>query len=308
MGIQKSVEVSTVSVVIPTYNYAHFLIAAVESCVSQSYKDMEVIVIDDGSTDNTSEVVGQFPTVRYHYQKNSGLSGARNKGISVSSSKYIVFLDADDVLLPHAVESLVNNIGRHPSAAFVVGRHHYMSGDGSVQKRVAAKPRHQCVYQALLEHNFIACPGSVIYRRKALQESGGFDVTLNSCEDYDVYLRLARAFDVAVFDDPVVLYRVHENSMSKNGKVMMSTVLEVMGRQKAHIENSDKLNVAFHAGLRRWKSYYGTSITSDLIKMLSTGQYSRFLEESLYMLKLSPILFAKCIVKCVFGKREQHCI
>ena len=101
-----------VSVVIPSYNSAQFLPEAIESVLEQSYPHFEVIVVDDGSTDDTKEVCDRYPKVKYFYQKNQGHATARNTGLRISTGEYIIFLDSDDCLLPEAIEIGVNHLNR----------------------------------------------------------------------------------------------------------------------------------------------------------------------------------------------------
>ena len=98
------VQEAIVSVVIPSYNHARYLGAAVESVMAQTVRDVEIVIVDDGSTDDTREVAARYPQAKYIYQPNQGLSAARNTGIKHSSGRFLVFLDADDLLLPHALE------------------------------------------------------------------------------------------------------------------------------------------------------------------------------------------------------------
>src|SRR5713101_4173715 len=110
-----------VSVIIPSYNHAQFLGQAIESVLAQSYSNFELIVVDDGSTDNTTEVARRYSPVRYIYQENAGLSSARNSGLRQSRGEFLVFLDADDRLLPHALETGISCMREHPECAFVSG-------------------------------------------------------------------------------------------------------------------------------------------------------------------------------------------
>src|ERR687885_795015 len=116
-------EPSVVSVVIPCYNQAHFLGEAIESVLAQSYPHFEIVVVDDGSTDNTSEVAARYPGVRCIRQNNQGVAAARNTGIRESNGSYLVFLDADDRLLPEALEVGLEQLKVHPECAFVSGQH-----------------------------------------------------------------------------------------------------------------------------------------------------------------------------------------
>jgi len=130
-------ESGLVSVIIPCYNQAHFLDEAIESVLTQTYPNREIIVVDDGSTDNTAEVAGRYSAVRHIYQENAGPSAARNTGVTKSRGEYLVFLDADDRLLPEALEIGVDCLRQHPECAFVSGHCRLIVTDGSL----LAKPK-----------------------------------------------------------------------------------------------------------------------------------------------------------------------
>jgi glycosyltransferase involved in cell wall biosynthesis len=123
-----------VSVVIPCYNQAHFLGETIQSVFAQSYPRFEVVVVDDGSTDDTSEVAARYPGVRCVRQDNQGVSAARNSGLLRSEGEYAVFLDADDRLLPGALEAGLECLRVHPRCAFASGRYRFIAGDGSFLK------------------------------------------------------------------------------------------------------------------------------------------------------------------------------
>src|SRR5713101_1476950 len=158
-------ESGLVSVIIPCYNQAHFLHEAIQSALAQTYSHREIFVVDDGSTDNTAEVTAGFAGIRYTRQENSGVSAARNSGLKESRGEYLVFLDADDRLLPEALEVGVNCLHQHPDCAFASGHCRLITAAGWV----LAKPEQLHVvrdhYLELLRDNYIWCPGSVIYRR-----------------------------------------------------------------------------------------------------------------------------------------------
>src|SRR5918998_6058271 len=202
-----------VSVVIPCYNQAHFLGEAIESVLAQSYPNFEIIVVDDGSTDDTSEVAGSYPKVRLVRQENQGLSGARNAGLARSEGEYVVFLDADDRLLPEALETGLEYLDAHPECAFVHGHYRYITVDGlplynsERPQPVIAEDRH---YAELLHNNYIAMLATVMYRRAVFESVGGFDTSLSACEDYELYLRIARRFLVCSHEKLIAEYRLHD--------------------------------------------------------------------------------------------------
>src|SRR3712207_1908731 len=163
-----------VSVVIPCYNQAHFLGEAIESVLAQSYPNVEIIVVDDGSTDATSEVARSYPKVRLVRQENQGLSGARNAGLARSEGEYVVFLDADDRLLPEALETGVEYLEARPECAFVSGPCNRITADGSplpTRPRLHVGGDH---YLTLLQRCYIMPPAAVVYRRAVFESVGCF--------------------------------------------------------------------------------------------------------------------------------------
>ena len=160
----------SVSVIIPAYNSSEFLPAAIESAIGQALP-VEIVVVDDGSTDETKAVCDRYPTVKYVYQSNRGLPGARNTGIEVSRGAYLIFLDADDCLLPDAVEIGVNCLQEHPEAGFVFGRYVFRSinpdGSYSTQKLFAEPPSVASYASILAARHNIQC-ATAISRREAI--------------------------------------------------------------------------------------------------------------------------------------------
>jgi glycosyltransferase involved in cell wall biosynthesis len=184
-----------VSVVIPTFNCADFLVEAIRSVLVQTYEDYEIIVVDDGSTDHTEAALEQFGNrVSYIGQAPGGPSVARNRGILEARGELIAFLDADDLWRPTKLSRQVEYLNHHPEAALVYtdftrGPHPGSNNDSRLR---AYKPRDPAdPFHALLEENFIATP-TVVVRREALARSGLFDPTLKGSEDFDLWLRLAK--------------------------------------------------------------------------------------------------------------------
>ncbi len=129
-----------VSVIIPCYNQAHFLRESIESVLAQSYPHFEIIVVDDGSIDNTSEVAVHYPEVRCIRQNNQGVNAARNTGLRHSRGEYLVFLDADDRLLPGALKASLECFNTYPECAFVFGRFRYIAANGKPLNSPAPSP------------------------------------------------------------------------------------------------------------------------------------------------------------------------
>ena len=179
---------SLVSVIIPCHNQARFLAEAIESVLGQIFRPGEIVVVDDGSTDDTSAVAAQYPDVLCVRQRKRGSSSARNAGLEATRHRYVAFLDADDRLLPGALVAGVSCIEAHPEFAFVSGHYRMISADGSplhFQPCACAAKDH---YLELLRGNYIGMHAAVLYRREFLKRVGGFDPALRHCEDYDLYL------------------------------------------------------------------------------------------------------------------------
>jgi glycosyltransferase involved in cell wall biosynthesis/SAM-dependent methyltransferase len=247
-------EYPLVSVIIPCYNYGHFLTEAIESIRTQTYPAKEIVVVDDGSTDNTKEVAARYAEVVYVYQKNQGLSAARNTGTQQSKGKYLVYLDADDWLFPDALATNVRYLQLHPKAAFVAGAHtcFYTSGDAPALKNaiIADNP-----YNTLLSRgNFIAMIAAVMFTRWALQKAA-YDVSLANCEDYDLYLQITRHYPIIQHNSQLAAYRIHATAMSAAASPMLSGALKVLNRQRANLREPAEIE-AYYRGVHFWNTYY----------------------------------------------------
>jgi glycosyltransferase involved in cell wall biosynthesis len=173
-----------VSIIIPCYNQAHFLGEAIESALAQTYPRFEIIVVDDGSTDNTNEVAASYPGVHCVQQRNQGLSAARNTGLHNSTGEYIVFLDADDRILPNALHSGLDCLKAYPESAFGYGRFRLLMANGTVRLIKPYPFTGRDCYSTLLQINQIGMHATVMYRRAVFDAVCGFNRSLRACEDY----------------------------------------------------------------------------------------------------------------------------
>jgi glycosyltransferase involved in cell wall biosynthesis len=264
-----------VSIVITCYNHARFLGDAIRSALDQTIDRVEVIVVDDGSKDDTAEVAGAFPQVRYLFQRNQGLAAARNSGLAISNGDYVCFLDADDMLLPEAIESGLKAFEQHPECGFVYGD----SCDVDVSGAALSGPRGQRVekdhYRALLEGNFIGMHATVLYRCEALRSAGGFDVRLRRCEDYEIYLRIARQFPVREHHGLVAYYRQHDSNMSRDHGAMLDAAVAVLRMQKPHFGRRPEFRRAARKGIAIWRDYYGELLVEDFKYHVETSGFGR---------------------------------
>lgn len=220
-----------VSVIIPAYNQGHYLGEAIESVLSQTYQDFEIIVVDDGSADNTSEVAQGFadPRIKYVYQENAGLSAARNTGIRYASGAYLTYLDSDDCFLPRKLELLLQAFTADPDLGFVAGQAILIDEHGEPLHRVFDTPLPEDSAQLLLGNPLHV--GAVMVRRSWQERVGFFDVSLRSYEDWDMWLRLAWAgCAMGWVPEPVSLYRFHTAQMTRNGDQMTAATFAVLDK------------------------------------------------------------------------------
>jgi GT2 family glycosyltransferase len=253
-----------VSVVVTCHNQAQFLAEAIESVLAQTYPWIEVIVIDDGSGDNSAEVAARYPGVKVVPQTNRGLAAARNRGLLESTGEYVVFLDADDRLRAHAAEVAVVQLQKHPDCPFVAGRFQPLSSDGSRLAPYSVEANGAEHYLTLLTKNHISMHATVTYRRGFLVGEGGFNTRLAACEDYELYLRLARRLQIHVFDDVVAEYRIHAQSMSTDPALMLRSSVTALRSQRWHTARSRRYRRAYRAGQRGWRELYGRQLAANI--------------------------------------------
>jgi glycosyltransferase involved in cell wall biosynthesis len=220
--------------VIATYNYGRYLGDAVESVRSQTFRDLEVIVVDDGSTDDTPKVMNRYrddSRVRYHRAENRGPAAARNTGIRMARGTMIAFLDADDQWLPSKLDRQVRLLEADAGVAVVYARRLLVDEAGRGLAYQQPDLHRGDVLQQLFLSNFI-CLSSAVVRRDALVRAGLFDerIKLASAEDYDLWLRLAQEFRFDYVDEPLVLYRTGRSPAARRVEARLAAALEVMRR------------------------------------------------------------------------------
>lgn len=248
----------TVSVVVTTYQHAHYLADALGSVVSQPIAGLEIVVVDDGSTDRPEQVVARFPGVGFVRQDNRGLSAARNAGLAHCAGDYVVFLDADDLLVAGGLQAGLAVAAAYPRAALVYGAHVRTGPDGrTVTETVYVPAQPGDCYPQFLRGNPIGMHATALLRRTAVVAVGGFDESLPAGEDYDLYLRLAARHEICSHSTVVAAYRIHGNNMSADTGLMLRTVLRVLARQRPHVRHNRRLRRALHTGVRVWLRYYG---------------------------------------------------
>lgn len=245
-----------VTVVIPCFRQAHFLPEAIESVLAQDHAAVEVVVVDDGSPDNVAAVAGRYPGVKYLRRANGGLAAARNAGMREADGEFLLFLDADDRLLPGAIGRGLEELRADPEAMMAAGTWRLIGEEG---EPLPADPPQQPpeAFPALLESCFISTPAAVLYRRELFGRIGRFDPAVSASADYDLYLRTAARFPVRLHSHTVAEYRRHGANMTRDPELIMAAETAVLERQAPLVAADPELSEALRRGIERSRSYHG---------------------------------------------------
>lgn len=213
---------STISVVVPAYNSQSTIIETINSVLEQTFTDFELIVINDGSTDRTLELLSEVKDARlkvYSYP-NGGLPAARNQGIVRARGEFISFIDADDLWTSDKLELQLQALQKNPQAGVAYSWTICMGNNGNSFHPGVSESFQGNVYPNLLVGNFIASGSNVLIRKEAIESVGNFDESLKSCEDWDYWLRLAPKWEFVVVPKPQIIYRLSSGAMSSKLDVM----------------------------------------------------------------------------------------
>src|SRR5215469_2782864 len=235
-----------VTVIVPTYNMAHYLPQSVPSALGQSYANIEVQIVDDGSSDDTPAVVRQWagdPRVRVHRQANSGLSAARNSGVALARGEFVALLDADDVWLPEKLALQMPLFRGRPDVGVVYSDYQKVDDDGAPLPQNPSHMHRGRVSGRLLIENFVPASAAVV-RHECFARCGGFDTTLRTGEDYEMWLRLSAHYQFDFVATPTMRYRIHGAQMSRDYRARYATGISVMEKFLAeHPGAADPLQV-----------------------------------------------------------------
>ncbi|MBD0302712.1 MAG: glycosyltransferase [Tolypothrix sp. T3-bin4] len=221
-----------ISVVIPAYNSEKTIRDTIESVLQQSFKDFELIVIDDGSQDSTYQVVSSFsdPRVRVFSYPNAGVSASRNRGITKANGEFLAFLDADDLWTPDKLEAQLRALEDNPQAAVAYSWTDYIDESGQFLHPGNHPTATGDVYSDLLVNDFLENGSNPLIRREALRKVGGFDESLCGPEDWELFIRLAACYPFVVVPRSQILYRLSINSISFNLTRQEAQCLQVIER------------------------------------------------------------------------------
>lgn len=276
----------TVSVVIPAYNAAWCVGRAVDSVLAQSFRDFELIVVDDGSTDDTASVLGAYGSaLKVISKSNGGMSSARNAGIGVATGEFVAFLDSDDWWHPEKLARQVERMRAQPSLAFCAASANLEDPDGnSVGRWACIREEASAVEDVFAGHSAVAGGASaVLAKRQLVEHLGGFDETLFGAEDTDLWIRLAAHGGFACISEPLVVVLKRPDSVSRNRNAMRAgaIAMTIKNRELLRSEYQGAFWRALYAGTlcdyAKWAYRDGDRIAAlaDLLKALSLAPLSR---------------------------------
>jgi glycosyltransferase involved in cell wall biosynthesis len=275
---------SDVSVVIPAYNAAWCVGRAIDSVLAQTFRDVELIVVNDGSTDGTAGVLARYASqIRIVTKPNGGLSSARNAGIHAATGEYVAFLDADDWWLPHKLERQVAWMDAHRETVFCSGTVRVVNARAEATGEWRCAACTGSTLEAIFSRNgYVAGSGSaVLARRDALVAAGGFDERLRSLEDVDMWMRLAARGRYHCLEEPLAVVEKRPDSMSRHLDVMRDAAMHVMRKNRALLP-ADKRG-AF------WRKAYA-SMLSDYAKWAyRSGRRRQAFADLLTGMRLAPL-------------------
>jgi glycosyltransferase involved in cell wall biosynthesis len=244
---------SRIAVIVPAYNASAYVEDAIKSILEQSRSADEIVLVDDGSTDDTAAIAARVSDkVTIVRQKNVGLSSARQRGAETATAEFLLFLDADDILHASALEKLSAALFCQPLAAIAYCPADMWSPMDQSRTHIDTLPRPsgEDLWKILLYGNFIRTSGCVLMRRLALNGVGGWGATKNikANEDWDLWLRLAEKHSFTLVAEPLIKYRMHSASLSKNRLLMIKSMFVMFDRQRSRWKKNPSRRMAVDAG------------------------------------------------------------
>ncbi len=239
------VTIPNVSVIIPTFNRAHLIGETLDSVFAQTRRADEIIVVDDGSTDDTENILATFAgRITYRRIPHAGASVARNIGLDLACSEYIAFLDSDDLWASRFLEQMTKTLDSAPDAGFAYSDYATFDAQGLRQAAslLAREKLNGNLFAQLLETDFIST-GTLLIRRACFTRVGGFDSALAVAHDWDLWLRLARTFDARYVDEPLARIRIDSDGLTRNTPLIHADNLQILARLRHEVSDDKQLEL-----------------------------------------------------------------
>lgn len=299
---------SKVSVLMPSFNYARYLSSAIESVLAQSHHDVELIITDDCSTDDSRQIAERWKrkdsrVVTVFHEVNTGLSGARNSGMAVASGDFVALCDADDIWAEDKLKIQLERFREQPDLGVVHSDALIIDSDGKLTGQKYSSEFHgqdqECsgiLFEEFCLRNFI-CNSTVLLRRECLDYAGGFDQRLRSLEDWVCWARVSRKYAFGYVGDPLVSYRVHKTNLSRQVSAMAGyrvTAVGLLLEDGKDIPRALKSKMLYSVGvahmeLADWRA--------------ATETFRKALGEDVFNLR-AWVRWAQALVEC--GKRPKY--
>ncbi|MEK0290651.1 glycosyltransferase family 2 protein [Caldifermentibacillus hisashii] len=291
-----------ISVIIPTYNRGHMIHVSIESVINQSYKNLELIIVDDNSEDNTKEIVEEYmkkdKRIKYiKHDVNKGGAAARNTGIFNATGDYIAFLDSDDEWYPKKLEKQIKVIQENNNIDLVFTAYKVME---KYSNKLIGYHKIKKNYRLsqLYKNNFLGSTSSLLIKKQKLIEVNGFDDKLKSCQDWDLYLKCCDSSNFYVIDEPLLTQYYHGNRISNNNdaiiqghKAIIKKILRILQRKKyPKMETNMILSELY---LRMSKLYFKNN-------NFEQGKRFLFISMKLYPLNIKTLFY---VINSLFGKK-----
>ena len=270
-----------ISIIIPSYNRANLLIRSINSALNQTYKNFELIVVDDGSTDNTKKLLEPYinaKKIKYFYQKNRGPSSAKNMGMKSAKGDYLAFLDSDDEWLPKKLEKQLELFERstNPNLGFV-GCNSLIINEKNNKKQIYKTPRKKNAFYALLVNNFIWSCSSIMIKGSIIDQIGFFDENLSIGEDWDMWIRITQKYDFDFVDEPLFKYYVHNANITNAITIRKKEkyLQYISDKYIKYFENNPKL--------------YSRRLRYDGTRYVLSGNLKKARENFVHSIRLNPL-------------------
>lgn len=267
----------TVSVIIPTYNRAHLIGRSIQSVLDQTYRDFEIIVVDDGSTDNTENVVKTFNDSRIRHIKhkdNRGGSAARNTGIKLAKGGYIAFQDSDDEWLPTKLEKQMKAFRKTSDEVGVVYTGFYRI-ENNIKNYIPSSliPKKEgYIHKTLLNGNFVTTQAAIV-KKECFKKAGMFDERLPRLQDWELWIRISKYYNFECIDEPLVQSYYQSVSISSNQDALITALMMILEKHSIDFNENKKViapyyftigsNLYFNGKRDGWKNYYCNVIKMD---------------------------------------------
>ncbi len=271
----------TVSAIIPNYNYAQYLRVAIDSVLAQTHRAIEIIVVDDGSTDSSREMLESYgDKIKAVFQNNAGVSAARNRGIAESSGDFLAFLDPDDVWFPEKIEQQLAKFASDPNLGLVhVGIEHIDANSDSLGVLLCGTEGWVLEDILLVQPVIFGGGSGFLVPRRVIEEIGEFDTRMSTSADWDMFCRIAKNYRFGAVRETLLHYRIHGGNMHNNVGLMERDV--ILGYEKVFATADPKLGKIKRAA-------YGSMHKMLAASYFHVGDHGGFIKHAIKSVSFAP--------------------